>query len=1030
MLRGAPWTTDCDLGDELAPHRLTAIARDAEGGELARAEQWLNLPRPRSEVTLLPEAAGGEAPRSVRVLWRSVDGARPDDVRITLDGRPVTGGDPHRIELPAYDPDRIHLLRAELRFGRSLAHAELVLGGEAGETIGSELTAFPVRLADDRKPPTAAQMAGWFHRAGRPLRVVAIDRGAGDLILVQDQSPRLLGRLDRLRQEVLGGPGPALSAKPGPVGIRHGDRLRVIVPYGLPAGGSAAGVAGAVRELFPISEDLARAAAPPASVGVGRRLVAGPRATGLLAATFYQAPPAGVPQRLADAVAEAGRAAAAGGRPRAVILVTGPGSPDASRFSPRQARAYLHRLQVPLRVWSPEAATGGWRWGDAVDRIPGRSQLRQAVRGVRALLDRQLVVWLEGRHLPQQIELGSAAAERLRSVVEPEPPSSAAAAAAGEIPADPPSAAPIAAATPADRPLPAPAGDQARAGRAAEPRAPAAFAQAVEVELVEVDAVVTDRAGRPVTDLGRQDFELRQDGELVEITHFRPPPAAAPDPGTAATDDRATAPPPTTPLDLMVVVDTRLPRAASSRVASALREVLGERRRPGRLMLVGLADTVTMHLEPGRDPAAAAAALAEIESRIGGRPSPAIDQERRIAAETTRVAAELAAARSIFDPLARQAALSSARARRDAMLVELRHGGESLRRELRATLDTLTRLTVSLAAIDGRKALLYIGDRLVTAPAGGLYAAVEAAAGELDLRADDLARLRAEASSLGAERDLAALARQANAYGVTLHALAPSVSGEQPGGVETASAGAPGTLSALRGGRSATLREAMCLMAQATGGLCQVEGTDLAHLIERAAGDPGIAYSLGYAPPRPADGELHAIEVKVRRPGLRVRHREGYLAKRPGGRLRDRLTAALLLGLESDALGMALELARVEPLAEPARSRLELEIRAPVSRLGVLPLEQPGMLGGRLRLLVALADDAGRATQVQEFPLTFRVAAERLGDDPVWGHRLRLTVETAARRVAVGLWDEIGRAGSFRAARIAQPAADSAPPES
>ena len=38
-----PWAIRVDLGPELAPHELIAVARDAAGGELARARRWINL---------------------------------------------------------------------------------------------------------------------------------------------------------------------------------------------------------------------------------------------------------------------------------------------------------------------------------------------------------------------------------------------------------------------------------------------------------------------------------------------------------------------------------------------------------------------------------------------------------------------------------------------------------------------------------------------------------------------------------------------------------------------------------------------------------------------------------------------------------------------------------------------------------------------------------------------------------------------------------------------------------------------------
>ncbi len=59
------------------------------------------------------------------------------------------------------------------------------------------------------------------------------------------------------------------------------------------------------------------------------------------------------------------------------------------------------------------------------------------------------------------------------------------------------------------------------AGPAALPAQPAQpFIESVDVQVVEVDVVVTDKKGRPVKGLAREDFELYVDGQPVEISNF------------------------------------------------------------------------------------------------------------------------------------------------------------------------------------------------------------------------------------------------------------------------------------------------------------------------------------------------------------------------------------------------------------------------------------------------------------------------------------------------------------------------------
>ncbi len=55
-------------------------------------------------------------------------------------------------------------------------------------------------------------------------------------------------------------------------------------------------------------------------------------------------------------------------------------------------------------------------------------------------------------------------------------------------------------------------------GLQAQPGQP--FVDSIDVQVVEVDVVVTDRKGRPVKGLKRDDFELYVDGRPAEITNF------------------------------------------------------------------------------------------------------------------------------------------------------------------------------------------------------------------------------------------------------------------------------------------------------------------------------------------------------------------------------------------------------------------------------------------------------------------------------------------------------------------------------
>lgn len=64
------------------------------------------------------------------------------------------------------------------------------------------------------------------------------------------------------------------------------------------------------------------------------------------------------------------------------------------------------------------------------------------------------------------------------------------------------------------------------------------FREEVEVRVMDLDVVVTDKAGRPVSDLKREDFMVRLGGKVVPIDYF-----ARVDAGAIHAPDLATASP-------------------------------------------------------------------------------------------------------------------------------------------------------------------------------------------------------------------------------------------------------------------------------------------------------------------------------------------------------------------------------------------------------------------------------------------------------------------------------------------------------
>ncbi len=78
--------------------------------------------------------------------------------------------------------------------------------------------------------------------------------------------------------------------------------------------------------------------------------------------------------------------------------------------------------------------------------------------------------------------------------------------------------------------------------------------------------------------------------------------------------------------------------------------------------------------------------------------------------------------------------------------------------------------------------------------------------------------------------------------------------------------------------------DSLKVLAEQTGGFAAVERNDFAAAFDRIVRENSSYYVLGYYPPsNKRDGKFHKIEVKLKRPGLRVTARKGYAAPKGKG---------------------------------------------------------------------------------------------------------------------------------------------------
>jgi VWFA-related protein len=544
----------------------------------------------------------------------------------------------------------------------------------------------------------------------------------------------------------------------------------------------------------------------------------------------------------------------------------------------------------------------------------------------------------------------------------------------------------------------------------------AQFFGEVDVSVFNLEVFVTDGEGRPVPGLGVEDFELLVDGRPTPILNFFAGGEARPGAGRPQTVDAGD--PARVPhdqaedqrLNVVVVIDNTSIRPTSrNRVVGTLKEILaaslGPEDRvivatqgPGLAVRHGFADPVEELGAVLDTVAGEIASTAQFESeRL------AIISELKRAPAMTPGGGEQGVAGS---PLVRDDVVNAARS-----VLERIHSYQQWRYDVtRQAAADLGVFMDALAGLPGRKALLFVGEGTPFRVAETLYQAWDEKyqftwIGMAD-PPSDLATLSAplEANRRNLQRVYEAVAARAAASRITFYAIDAG----QELTTSQSSAEHPGYSGASLHETARLLhqQQSLQLLAAESGGRHFTNLENVGLVVGSLAEDFAHYYSLGFAPPGAPDGEYRPLEVRVRRPGLTVRHRSGFRDKTLGDLMADRLQSALTLDVAENPLGV-----RVEPLetdrVKRGQYRLRLLARVPIG--GLLLVPQAGEHLGRISAWVAVADEFGGTSEVHGRRLPVRIPDEQLATalEQDVGYALDILVGGGRQRVAVLVRDEI-----------------------
>jgi VWFA-related protein len=533
--------------------------------------------------------------------------------------------------------------------------------------------------------------------------------------------------------------------------------------------------------------------------------------------------------------------------------------------------------------------------------------------------------------------------------------------------------------------------------------------ETIEVSIVNLDVVVTDRGGKPIRGLKAEDFELRDEGKLQPITNFselsgRPAPSSAEggrEEGLRPSLDVGKAYLPNDRRNLIVFIERFLmPQRESERFFGEIKTLIRDVVRPGdSAAIVTWNYVMKVRQDFTSDVALLEKALDAVAAEM-----------QRLDLDAESVVLRNAYVQELLD----EAALQQDTPESQLVPSPLLDGREGARRamiDIRRKAYALNTLINSMAAAPGKRVLMMATRRF------SQYAGAEYFAGEMtpDQRDEfDTFEVRREVWD------------SANAAGVTIYPIFPEGAEqvvfarvedrERRDAIVLPNRG----LVRRDGDRwqedaQKLSRSGLTLMnetaaidevAKQTGGVSAWGKTDIIRLAETIRSDITSYYSIGFRA-GPATGKPRRISLTTKNPSYRVRTRREYVPKSDSARMKERVRSSLYTTIEKSRLTFDVAIGKIT--RSRRRFRIPVQIRIPAQALTALPAGAHH--AGSFSVFSAAGGMMGIMSDVSERAQDFSIRPgdlERAGAALIT-YDLEILSDARADRISIGVLDETSK---------------------
>ena len=522
--------------------------------------------------------------------------------------------------------------------------------------------------------------------------------------------------------------------------------------------------------------------------------------------------------------------------------------------------------------------------------------------------------------------------------------------------------------------------------------------ESIDVRVINVDVVVTDRKGNPVTGLTKDDFEIYENGTLKPISNFYevnnaknepvPLPAAAFAP--VSVKPHIADIPENQKRRIIIYIDNlSMAPFNRNRVFKNMKEFITQVMRPGdEAMLATFNRSMKVRVPFTRDPVQIQTTLDIIlgESAMG------------LSNKSERKQAE----DQIRDAQSYGEALATARTY-----------AESVENDLRQSQEALAGLMTTLAGVEGKKILVLTSEGFPMQPGREAFYMIEELQREKGWNAGSTLL---ETTNYDGSQLIQSVAKTANANGITMYTIHAA---GLTGGVEMSAEYSQPVSTQVSQAASTNTIESMQVMADMTGGLASVQSNNFAAAFQRIQRDLDSYYSLGYRAGTERVDRQRYLQVRLKkRKDLVVRARQTFVEKSVYAEMSDRVIANLLYRIKDNDLNILTRLGQAVPTGD-GYFRVPVDIQIPMASLALLPQGETDYAGGfDIYVVVAnkdndMSDVARKSNQIHVPTDQMKTIAGKF-----YTYTLELLTEPGLNKISIGVVDQISNTAGFSREQI------------